>query len=242
MTRQRRTSTDKKNKGIVRGPSGADLSGDLARLSDYGVRSRADMMALVRRPQAPRIARATGCRVLARLGGSGAREVLIQQLRSAQDSVVYWEAAKGIALLGDRKAVEPLGKLVNGRLEGRRRAAAAYALGMMGERAATRPLLKAINTPTTPPLVRAYAVEALGVLEATEAREAITALLEKDRSPRVRAAAAYALGRVGTRDTLSVLKRTVERDSAVVPYVGKISGIARASIRHIRRATKTRRQ
>lgn len=242
MTGRRRTSADKKNGGLVRGPRGADSSEDLARLTDYGVRSRADVMALVRRRRAPRIARATGCRVLARLGGSGAREVLTQQLRSAPDSVVYWEAAKGIALLGDRKAVEPLGKLVNGRAEDRRRAAAAYALGMMGERAATKPLLKAIYTPTTPPLVRAYAVEALGVLGAAGAREAITALLEKDRSPRVRAAAAYALGRIGTRDTLNVLKRAAARDSAVVPYVGKVSGIARASIRHIRRATRTRRQ
>lgn len=242
MTSRRQTSADKKSVGIVGGPSDADLSEDLARLSDYGVRSRADVVALVRRPLAPRIARATGCRVLARFGGSGAREVLIQQLRSAEDSVVYWEAAKGIALLGDRKAAEPLGKLVNGRFEGRRRAAAAYALGMIGTRAATKPLLKAIYTPTTPALVRAYAVEALGVLEATGAREAITALLEKDRSPRVRAAAAYALGRIGTQDTLNVLTRAAERDSAVVPYVGKVSEIARASIRHIRGATKTQRQ
>lgn len=179
--------------------------------------------------------------MLARVGGLGVRELLLQQLRSAPRSVIYWEAAKGLGLLGDTRAIGALGRMVNGPSTPWRRAAAAYALGMMSGRVATKPLLRAIQVPGTPALVRSYVVEALGVLEATVARDVISALVEKDRSPCVRGAAAYAPGRIGNRHTLKVLKRVADRESARAPYLGPISAIARASMRQIHGNMKRRR-
>ena len=235
LKRERTQLREQKSPSRVRKVSANDLPDDLARLAGYGVQSREDVMRLVNGRPAPRTARAIACRILGRLGGRGALEALLRQLRKASEPIVYWEAAKAIGLLGDREAIDPLGRLVNSRVEPRRRAAAAYALGMMGKRLAGKSLLEAIKMQTTPAVVRAYAVEALGVLEASGARETITALLQEDRSPRVRAAAAYALGRIGTRSTLNVLARAAKQDSAVVPYLGNVSTIAQASIREIRR-------
>jgi HEAT repeat protein len=240
MKRLPRSSLDSGSRAIAEGREADDLSQGLVLLAKCGVESHADILALVRRRRAPRLARATGCRVLGRLGGKGVREALIQQVQSDSSSLVYWEAAKALALLGDRRAIGPLGKLVNARVKPDRRAAAAYALGMMGERSATKSLMRTVRSVNTPAPVRAYVVEALGLLDAVESRELITDLLTHDRSPQVRAAAAYALGRVGNRESLATLRRAAEADSAIVAHLGAISAIAQASTRNVLRRLSRR--
>lgn len=120
-------------------------------------------------------------------------------------------AAEGLGTLEDRRAIQPLIKLLedeNFRVQQK----TCWALGKMGDEAVL-PLLAILNNRGAK--IRAEAANALGDLRDIRAVEPLTAAL-REHNPRLRAGAAEALGNIGDRSAVRPLIEALnDRESGI---------------------------
>jgi HEAT repeat protein len=164
----------------------------------------------------PRI-HAEVCWMLGQLGDKRAASRVMARFSASPARLVWWEAAKALALIGSKRVVRPLIAAL-GAGDNERRGAAIHALSGLGDQRAVEPLLAILSDPHDDPAVRGHAAEALA--QFADQRDAIVPRLIRaldDGSPEVRFWAAFALGQQADEQALPALRRIAETDSAELP-------------------------
>jgi len=145
-------------------------------------------------------------------------EPLIECLAS-KNWVLRMQAAKGLGLLGDERAVRPLIPLLMDSVKAVR-VDTTDALARIGK-AAVSSLLAALRHDAW--ILRLHACEALGKMAAEEAVEPLCAVMLNDRDAAVRQDAARALGGIGSPKALEALT-TALMDLNVRPFAAEALG------------------
>ncbi|WP_394833412.1 HEAT repeat domain-containing protein [Pendulispora rubella] len=176
--------------------------------------------------------RLDACWLLARLGIESADDEL-EALMSDPSEQLREEAAVGLGLVSQGKAVDVLLKALEQDSSKPVRLAALHALGILSsprpESAAA--VMRVLQDSTEDDDTRADAAEALAHVKGEHIVDALIAALH-DRSPLVRYSAAYALGEQGDRRALPALNEIASRDHTATPW-GTVASRALDSIEGI---------
>ena len=146
--------------------------------------------------------RANVAEALGALRDPRAVEALVGTFQQDPDIAVRLRAVRALAVVGDRRAIDPL--LTALRQETKEiRQAAADALGSFASSALVETVTELLNTDDA--LTRGYAVQALGAMRARSRVNTLLDLLTHDPNPFVRGRAAYSLGRLRIRRAAGAL-------------------------------------
>jgi HEAT repeat protein len=147
------------------------------------------------------------------------------------ESESTWEAAKALGILGSKRAVARLIKILSEAEDEEKRVTAAYSPGLLGDSRSLAPLLNVLNDRDLSPKLRSHAAEALGYLKDKRAFDILSSEI-KDASPEVRYSIAFSLGEIGDRRALPELERLAATDDAAAS-AGTIREMAQEAIRSI---------
>lgn len=186
---------------------------DIASIVAAGVRSDADVIALLEDRRRPAALRALACWFLARLNNRRALPLLLQAL-SDDDASLRSEAARSLAILGRRQAtpaiIDALRKDENADV----RFHAASALAMLNDGRSVEPLLQTLANLAEEPHVRGAAAESLARFDSPAVVPAMIFALD-DESTEVRYWAAFALGELNDTRALGRLERLASSDDSI---------------------------
>jgi HEAT repeat protein len=174
------------------------------------------------------------CGILGKLGEKRAASAVMAIFRASPARLVWWEAAKALALINSKRAVRPLiASLAAGNNE--QRSAAIHALSGLGDPRSIEPLLAILSNPHDDPTVRGHAAEALAQFVDRQA-DIVPYLIRAldDSHPEVRFWAAFALGQQGDEQALPALRRLAETDTATLPGWWSVRREAADAIAHIK--------
>lgn len=200
-------------------------------LINFGVKTFEDVLAVVQDQQNDVRTRIIASWVLGKIRDAKAVTPLLSAFKD-HNAGLYWEAAKSLAQLGDKKSVRPLIDVLQGVEPTDKRIAAIHALGLIGDKRALKPLLHVLLLSGEDARVRGEAAEALSLLDDVRAIAALIKCL-KDDSPEVRFWSAFALGEIGDGRALRALKRVAKTDSAVLIGWGSVKDEAVEAITSI---------
>jgi HEAT repeat protein len=213
----------------------ADTEALVAELVQAGATSDEALFRLARDRTVPSGLRVKACWLIARSGGEGAGNVLLELLADP-DERVREDAAMALSLVtsdDDDDAISALVEAAQRDPAKSVRIAALFALGMMCVSAAAPAVLALVANPEEDAEIRADAAEATAHMRDDRVFDVLFAALD-DPSPLVRYSAAYALGE--QRDSRAVAKLTAlaAQDHATTPW-GMVASRAAEALEQISR-------
>jgi HEAT repeat protein len=180
--------------------------------------------------------RTSVCWILGQLGKKAAAPALIAALGSS-DTEVIQEAARSLAMIRSKKALQPLIAVLQRVENPDQRGAAAYGLGLLGDKRAVVALIQTLENPKESPQVRGFCAEALASLGDPAASPRLLAALD-DPEVEVRFWSAYALGELKEQRAIPRLERLAETDQAELPGWGTVNVEAAEALASIRASSR----
>jgi len=205
---------------------------DIESVLRTGVRSRADLLAVLKNRASDPNIRSRVCWILGRLRDKRSAPAIIAAVEDP-DPRLRQAAAQALGEIGSRRAFRALVAALQDE-DVEVRVTAASSLGALRDGRAFLPLVDVLNNRREDPRVRGMAAEALAAVPHRRAADVLVAMLS-DRSAEVRLCAAFALGQLRSPKALRKLKRLAATDRARPKGWGAVKDEAARAIEYIQR-------